>query len=161
MTAAAVPASARAGFGVRLVAVLADTAVLIVAGAVIGTFLQPSARNGLGIVLGAAYYTWYEGTRDGQTLGKQLVGIRVVDRSTGLPPEPMSAFIRYVVSLLSAVPCLLGYLWMLWDADNDTWHDKLSQTAVIRAARPDDGADDDADVIDVRDDDGLWGHDPR
>ena len=29
--------------------------------------------------------------------------------------------------------CYLGYLWMLWDKDKQTWHDKIVSTVVVRA----------------------------
>jgi hypothetical protein len=28
--------------------------------------------------------------------------------------------------------CYLGYLWMLWDDQKQTWHDKIVDSAVIR-----------------------------
>jgi len=27
----------------------------------------------------------------------------------------------------------LGYFWMLWDDDNQTWHDKVVRSRVVRA----------------------------
>ena len=36
------------------------------------------------------------------------------------------AFIRWLVSLVSGVVILLGYLWMLWDREKQTWHDKAA-----------------------------------
>jgi len=33
-------------------------------------------------------------------------------------------------SFLSGI-FLLGYLWMLWDAQQQTWHDKLANTTVV------------------------------
>jgi uncharacterized RDD family membrane protein YckC len=27
--------------------------------------------------------------------------------------------------------CFLGYLWMLWDDKNQTWHDKVVNSVVI------------------------------
>jgi uncharacterized RDD family membrane protein YckC len=32
---------------------------------------------------------------------------------------------------LSGIVCLLGYLWMLWDKEKQTWHDKLATTVVV------------------------------
>ena len=33
----------------------------------------------------------------------------------------------------SALPCCLGFLWMLWDDEDQTWHDKICDTVVIKA----------------------------
>ena len=31
------------------------------------------------------------------------------------------------MSIVSAVVLLLGYLWMLWDPEKQTWHDKVGR----------------------------------
>ena len=33
---------------------------------------------------------------------------------------------------ISGQICYLGYLWMLWDGKNQTWHDKVAGTFVVR-----------------------------
>jgi uncharacterized RDD family membrane protein YckC len=35
--------------------------------------------------------------------------------------------------LISAIVLCLGYLWMLWDGEQQTWHDKIAGTHVERA----------------------------
>ncbi len=32
---------------------------------------------------------------------------------------------------MSAIVLLLGYLWMLWDKENQTWHDKMATSVVV------------------------------
>ena len=39
---------------------------------------------------------------------------------------------RYFVSLISGFVCLLGYLWMLWDSQKQTWHDKAVSAKVVK-----------------------------
>ena len=39
--------------------------------------------------------------------------------------------IRAVGKLLSGIPCGLGFFWMLWDKDKETWHDKIAGTTVV------------------------------
>jgi uncharacterized RDD family membrane protein YckC len=78
-----------------------------------------------------AYYVHFVG-KTGQTLGKQACGIWVVDERTGLPGIGNArATGRYFGSILSALPCLLGLLWPLWDAKKQTFHDKLAHTVVV------------------------------
>ena len=36
------------------------------------------------------------------------------------------------MSIISAWPCYLGYLWMLWDDRRQTWQDKVANSIVVR-----------------------------
>jgi uncharacterized RDD family membrane protein YckC len=38
------------------------------------------------------------------------------------------------VSIVSAIVFLLGYLWMLWDPEKQTWHDKAAGSVVVPTA---------------------------
>ena len=79
------------------------------------------------------YFGQLEG-KTGQTIGKRAVGIKTVRRATGAPPGVGRAIGRFFAHYLSALPCYLGYLWMLWDTEKQTWHDKMCDTVVIRAS---------------------------
>ncbi len=93
----------------------------------------PAWLDLLGLLVGIAYYGMLEGGATGQTLGKRVLGIGVVDAATGLPPIGRGRGIgRYFARLLSALPCLLGYFWMLWDDRRQTWHDKLVRSYVVK-----------------------------
>jgi hypothetical protein len=37
------------------------------------------------------------------------------------------------MSNLSALPCFLGFFWMLWDRRKRTWHDMVANSLVVRA----------------------------
>jgi len=79
------------------------------------------------------YFARFEGGPEGQTIGKKQLGIRVVDANTLQPGiGPGRAVGRYFARILSSIPCSLGYLWMLWDPDKQTWHDKIVGTKVIK-----------------------------
>ena len=68
----------------------------------------------------------------GQTIGKRMLGIRVYDfGGSGGPIGYGRAFIRWLGRIISGIPCYLGYLWMLWDKEKQTWHDKLATTVVV------------------------------
>jgi uncharacterized RDD family membrane protein YckC len=113
------------------VAWLIDAILLgIVNGVLFGLFKGPG--YGLSTIIDFAYYGFFEGGPAGQTLGKRIMNIRVV-RADGSGAELgwATALVRNVCRLLSGLACLLGYLWMLWDKDQMTWHDKLSQTVVV------------------------------
>jgi uncharacterized RDD family membrane protein YckC len=121
----------RAGFGQRLVAAIVD-GILI---GVVGLIVELAIRNALGTIiayaLGIGYYGWLEGSTSGQTVGKKMMGIRVYDLRQGGPIGTGRAIGRYFARILSTIPCLLGYFWMLWDGEKQTWHDKLVGSVVV------------------------------
>jgi uncharacterized RDD family membrane protein YckC len=87
----------------------------------------------IGLAIGVAYYAMLEGGETGQTLGKKALAIRVVDQDTWQPGVGIGRGVgRYFARWLSFLPFLLGYLWMLWDKDKQTFHDKLARTRVIK-----------------------------
>lgn len=70
----------------------------------------------------------------GQTWGRKIAGVRVVDAATGAPPGWGKAIGRSLfANFISANVCYLGYLWMLWDSKRQTWHDKVASTLVVEA----------------------------
>ena len=69
----------------------------------------------------------------GQTVGKKAVGIRTVDATTGGPIGAGRAIGRYFAYIVSGVVCYLGFLWPLWDKDQQAWHDKILTTRVVKA----------------------------
>ena len=78
------------------------------------------------------YYNIFLLGRTGQTLGNRAVGIKVVDKMNGQPIGPARAFIRLLVgSIASGLLCGLGYWWMLWDEEKQTWQDKVANSYVI------------------------------
>ena len=126
------PADTKAGFGERLLAWIVDLVIMMVANLLLYALLGAASSQALGTLLGLAYYGFFEGGPAGQTPGKRMAGIRVV-RADGSGAELGwgTALLRYVGRILSSIPCGLGFLWMLWDKDRMTWHDKLSQTIVV------------------------------
>ena len=125
----------RAGFWIRFAAAFVDGLIyglpIAIVAAVLG--LPNVAQQLLSVLVGGAYFVLQESGPTGQTIGKKLCGIRVVDQHTGGTIDQSKAITRYVVSIASGLACLLGYLWMLWDGDKQTWHDKASQTYVVKA----------------------------
>ena len=87
----------------------------------------------INIVVGVAYYAFFEGTR-GQTVGKMALGIKVIDADTGGYIGVPRGIGRYFARFLSGIVFALGYLWMLWDDRNQCWHDKLVRSVVVRTS---------------------------
>src|SRR5437868_2937219 len=110
--AGAGPSGPRASFGRRLLAIIIDGILLAV---VYGIFFAISRTIAyvVVIVLGLAYYTYFEGSGSGQTIGKKLLGIRVIDFSAGGPIGYERGFVRQLARSLSLFVCCLCDLWML------------------------------------------------
>lgn len=102
-------------------------------------------------VAGSGRYGWYIGSGlldflyisimlslRGQTVGNMAVGTRVVDSQTGSAITGGKAVGRAAAQLLFQVfsflliPILLDYLWPLWDRENQTLHDKMAGTVVLK-----------------------------
>lgn len=162
--AAPAPASAPvtyelASWGTRAAAYLLDLLVffglivLIAIGATIAERDVDDARRlaetlalAIAVPLGLAYaplLLMRRGERNGQTLGKQAMGLRVV-RENGQPVSLSNAVLREVIGrqLLVAFTyglyAVLDYLWPLWDRPRQCLHDKVAQTRVVRV-HPTDG----------------------
>ena len=69
--------------------------------------------------------------RTGWSIGKQVIGIRLIGERTGQPIGPALTFVRALCHVLDSLPCYLGYLWPLWDAKRQTFADKIMSTVVI------------------------------
>lgn len=85
----------------------------------------------VGVVVYAAIYCRRVGNR-GQSWGMSAAGYRIVDARTGATIGTGRAVGRYFARILSALPCYLGYLWPLWDAENRTFHDMIVGTHAVR-----------------------------
>jgi uncharacterized RDD family membrane protein YckC len=88
------------------------------------------------IVLGWAVYNYgMQQGETGYTLGKGIVGIKLVSEETGQPVGVGMAIARYFVHILDAIPCYIGFLWPLWDAKKQTFADKILTQIVIVAPK--------------------------
>jgi len=68
----------------------------------------------------------------GQTIGKMIMGIKVVTTDNGQTPVGV-AFLRWTGYILSLLPLASGFLWAVVDKDHCAWHDRLAQTRVVSA----------------------------
>jgi len=121
----------RAGFWRRFAAALLDGVLLGALYGVMSAIIDGGTAQALNTIFSLSYFTFFEGSASGQTVGKRALGIRVIDFDGGGSIGHVRAFIRWVGRILSAIPLLLGYLWMLWDGQNQTWHDKLANAVVV------------------------------
>ncbi len=66
---------------------------------------------------------------NGQTLGKMMLRLRVVKKRGGRITI-LDALLRNVFGYMISQIFLLGYLWALFDAEKQAWHDKMAGTVV-------------------------------
>jgi uncharacterized RDD family membrane protein YckC len=131
MQTAGVYGGARAGFWRRFAAAFIDGIFLGVASGILRTILGTGPGSGLGFVVSIVYFTAFIGAERGQTLGQMALGIRVIGLDTGGSIGYGRALVRWLVSIVSAIVLLLGYLWMLWDREKQCWHDKAANDVVV------------------------------
>lgn len=132
-----------ARFSDRFVAYLLD-AVPFGAGAaatvwvLLGPLAKPPTPELLALV-GAAWVTvvfayQLAGNLNGGTIGKRLLGLRVVARDGG-PPGFRRSLIRAAVWLIGSTAGSFGFLVALFNRENRTLHDYASGTVVVEAYR--------------------------
>jgi uncharacterized RDD family membrane protein YckC len=132
--ASATATGVRAGFWIRFGAAFIDGIIVAVPSVILEAALK-GAGYGISLVLAIAYYTYFEGGDRGQTLGKSACGIQVRDIAGGGSIGYTRGFLRYVGRIISSIPLFLGYFWMLWDSNKQTWHDKIANSVVVRVDR--------------------------
>lgn len=87
---------------------------------------------GIGAVLGLMIWNMIiRQGRTGWSIGKQVVGIRLIGERTGQPIGAGLNFVRMLAHTLDSLACYLGWLWPLWDAKRQTFADKIMGTVVI------------------------------
>ena len=128
----------RAGFWTRFAALFVDGVIIGIVPIIIISIAAGKHSSGLVafgyilyIVLYIGYFVYFEGGPTGQTLGKRMLGIRVVDFNNGGPIGHGRAFIRLIGRWIAGLFCYLGYLWMLWDKEKQCWHDKMATDVVV------------------------------
>ena len=68
-----------------------------------------------------------------QSWGMKATGIRVVSAEGSQQISAWRALGWQLAHVFSGFFCYLGYLWMLWDKRNQTWHDKIAGTVIVKA----------------------------
>ena len=148
----AAPTGSYAGIGKRFAAVLIDGLLVSAAGLpgfimiFIGAAMAGSrGTEEIGAIfailgwllaiagyLGLFFYNIYLLGRDGATLGKRWMKIKVID-NTGQPLGFGKAFLRELVKSVVGNVCFILLLWPLWDQEQQGLYDKLFSTHVYDA----------------------------
>ena len=70
-------------------------------------------------------------THSGQTLGMQVWGLRMQNRD-GSAITLWQALLRFLVAIGSWLFAGLGFLWIIWDKQNRSWHDIYSDSCIVQ-----------------------------
>lgn len=117
----------RAGFWIRMGALALDALIV----AVVMSWLEPGDRLFLVALAGYGALMW---KLKGTTVGGIVCNLRVV-RTDGRDIEWETAIVRALGCFLSLIPAGLGFIWMVFDNNRQTWHDKIAGTVVVRVPR--------------------------
>jgi len=123
----------KANLAARLIALIIDSVIVWIAGAIIGLVLGEEVLGiGVSFVIGLLYNSYFWTMNNGQTPGKGMLDIRVVSRDGG-GVNLVQAVVRYVGYYINTLILLLGWLWAIVDGNNQGLHDKLAGTIVVKA----------------------------
>lgn len=105
----------------------------------VGIGIFGAISRGLGIIaavlLPVVYLIWFfKLFRTGQTPGKKLLGLHVVNCQTGQIPGFGKMFVREIVGrFISGLFLGIGYIWAIFDKNSQAWHDKIAGTVVVKS----------------------------
>lgn len=115
------------GFFKRLIAIMIDTLILI-------PFFLITEQLGLGkffaLIVTWGYFAGLESSKMQGTVGKILVGIKVVDKA-GKRINIQVATLRYIGRVLSTMIFLVGFIMVLFNSKKQGLHDLISGCFVV------------------------------
>ncbi len=117
----------RAGFWIRIAALLIDTVLL-------GILLKVLDSPGFSILLVLAAYGAVMWKLKSTTIGGSICGLKVV-RLDGRPIDWSTAIVRALGCFLSLAIAFLGFIWVVFDTGKQSWHDKIAGTTVVRVPK--------------------------
>ena len=130
----------------RLIAVMFDSVVvtfgftLLVAGLVfvirlfVPEFEIPESSGivyGITLTVWSFLYLWISYTVFGKTIGKMILGIRVVSADGHVVLRARQTFVRVITYPLSFILFGIGLLGVVFNRNRQAWHDRFAKTAVV------------------------------
>ena len=126
--AAAITLFPRASFTDRLAAFVLDA---ILVGITIGLLDPLDGETFVPVFLAYRFGFW---TWKGATVGGIICQLRLT-RIDGTRVGPAEALVRSLASIFSIGVLGIGCLWVLRDAEQQAWHDKIAGTFVVKVPR--------------------------
>jgi uncharacterized RDD family membrane protein YckC len=135
-----------ADWGQRALGYLVDAAFgigVVIVGFILAAIIG-AVVHGLGIlILFVAYIASFaywitqliKQGRTGQTVGKKVVGLKLIYENTGQTVGGGTSVIRAIAHFVDSLICYIGWLFPLWDAKRQTIADKIVGTVVVRVPK--------------------------
>jgi uncharacterized RDD family membrane protein YckC len=126
----------RAGFWIRMAALLLDLIIVaMICSFLTGIFPRGShVRISADLLPSLALYGAVMWKLKGSTVGGIVCGLKVV-RLDDRPLDWGTAIVRALASFLSLMVLGLGFIWVAFDDQRQSWHDKIAGTTVVRVPK--------------------------
>jgi uncharacterized RDD family membrane protein YckC len=126
------------GFCLRLIAYIADAIILYVAlflsfffMALLFNFVPTEGSSKFFSTVAVAVYHIGFWAKKQATIGKMLIGAKIIDAKTRGAPTMGQCVGRFFAQIISSIPLFLGFIWIAFDAKKRGWHDMLAGTLVV------------------------------
>ena len=118
----------RAGFWRRTVATFLDTIPFVLVAGLAAPIFPVFLLFVLLLLMTyhVAMWSW-----KGTTMGGAILGLKLV-RTDGRPVNFGVAFVRSLASFFSGLVFFMGFFWVGWDRNKQSWHDKIAGTVIVR-----------------------------
>jgi uncharacterized RDD family membrane protein YckC len=117
----------RAGFWIRIGALLIDALLVGIVLAVLGS-------HGSAMLVVLAGYGAVMWKLKSTTIGGSICGLKVI-RLDGRDIDWSTAVVRALGCFLSLAIAFLGFIWVVFDPRKQSWHDKIAGTTVVRVPK--------------------------
>ena len=125
----------RVGFWLRLAATLLDLIMIgIVTGMSEHLFRVVNFHPGGGFPLWVVVYHVIFWATKGTTIGGIICGLKVV-RLDDRPVDWGVAIVRGLSAFLSLAVAGIGFIWVAFDDEKQSWHDKIAGTTIVKVPK--------------------------
>jgi uncharacterized RDD family membrane protein YckC len=127
----------KAGFWLRFLANLCDAimvAIISLPFAIVTastTGAVASVVQWIQFVVSFFVLAYWVGTQGGSPL-RRKIGVFILDQEDGSFIGQRRAAQRIMMSWISGIALLIGYLSMLWNPQSQTWHDRVAKSVVVK-----------------------------
>ncbi len=124
----------RAGFWIRVAASLLDCILLGIVTAMSSSLLHGWLTPGGSLPFWFAVYCVIMWATKGTTIGGIICGLKVV-RVDDRPLDWSVAVVRALGAFLSLAVAGLGFIWVAFDDEKQSWHDKIAGTTIVKVPK--------------------------
>lgn len=124
----------RVGFWIRVVASLLDCIMLGIVTAMSSSLFHGWLTPGGSLPFWFAVYCIVMWATKGTTIGGIICGLKVV-RLDDRPLDWSVAIVRALGGFLSLAVAGLGFVWVAFDDEKQSWHDKIAGTTIVKVPK--------------------------